>query len=124
MNDTGPNIRHAPKLGTHNSDALAKAQRYQTPFLPILLLGCTVLAWTLFKTTELRAQRNALAVVYRAQSKQLQTSRKIRAALNRLAIDVKRLSGTGDPGARIIVQQLKQRGITIHLQPKSHGTQE
>jgi hypothetical protein len=124
INEIERNVSHPANLSRRNVDARPKPQTYHNPFLPILLIGCTVLAWTAFKTTDLQTQRHALNVVYRAQSAQLQSSRRLRAALNRLAIDVKRLSGTGDPGARIIVKQLEKRGITIHLHQQNSAFQE
>ncbi len=114
MNDTGGTANHPGHFIKHAAEARNKQQSPQNPFVPILLIGCAFLGSILFNTRELAKQHDALIAAHVNQRLQVQSSRKLRAALNGLALDIKQLAGTGDPGAELIVRRLGKLGITIH----------
>lgn len=84
------------------------------PFVPVLLIGLAVLAWTVFQTFELAKDRHALVGARLAQQPQVQQSLRLRASLSALASDTQKAADAGDADARLIVKQLRQHGITIH----------
>lgn len=88
--------------------------RLRSPFLPVLLMGLALLGWLVFQTVTLMQGRRGLEQMMSAQQPQVAQSMRLRAALSSLASDTQRLADTGDPGAQLIVNQLKKRGITIH----------
>ncbi|MGH8317798.1 MAG: hypothetical protein ACREUL_07445 [Steroidobacteraceae bacterium] len=83
-------------------------------FLPLLLLGLAVLGWTAFQTVELVREHQGLSSVHAAQRRAVDQSQKLRASLSTMAADTQRLADGGDAGAKLIVERLRQQGITIN----------
>lgn len=88
--------------------------RSHSPFLPLLLMGVALLGWMAFQTVMLMQDRGGLHRTLATQQAQVTQSTRLRAALSSLASDTQKLADTGDPGAQLIVNQLRQHGITIH----------
>ena len=84
------------------------------PFLPLLLLGATVLVWMGFQTSQLAAEHGSLSRARAAQAQPLEQSRKLRAALDSVAASTQRLADSGDASAKLLVDELRKRGITIN----------
>jgi len=84
------------------------------PFLPLLLVGATVLIWMLFQTTELISERGNLGRALASQAQPLEQSKKLRAALDSMAASTQRLADSGNASAKLLVDELKKRGITIN----------
>jgi len=87
--------------------------RLRSPFLPVLLMGLALLAWMVFQTVALMQERLGLQRTLVAQQPQVAQSMRLRTALSDLASDTQKLSDAGDPGAQLIVNRLRQHGITI-----------
>lgn len=85
----------------------------RSAFWPVLLLLLAVLAWNAFQTTQLVIERQALGNVKTAQEAPLEQAKKMRAALDSLSTRVQRLADAGNQNAQLLVEQLRQRGITI-----------
>jgi len=94
------------------SEARATGQGRGT-FWPVLLLLLAVLAWNGFQTTQLVIERQTLGNVKTTQEAPLEESKKLRAALDSLSTRTQRLADAGNPNAKLLVEQLRQRGITI-----------
>jgi len=124
MNDTGGTANHPGLLRKHSAEARNKLHASHNPFVPILLIGCAFLGSIFFNTRELAKQHEALIAVHVTQRPQVQSSRKLRAALNGLALDIKQLAETGDPGAELIVRRLGKLGITIHRTSRYDSDQQ
>ena len=92
-------------------------------FVPLLILAVTYLAWTVFQTMTLIKEREALATVRANQEQQIQNSKKLRENLDKLAKDTRVLADRGNAGAKMVVEELRRRGITINIdgQPPSPG---
>ena len=86
----------------------------KSPFLPLLVLIVALLAWSVFQTTMLVIESNALAATRENQELQKKNADKVRQALDALARDTARLSDRGNAGARLIVEELRKRGVTIN----------
>jgi|ABSR01.1.fsa_nt_gi hypothetical protein len=83
-------------------------------FLPVLLLTITSLGWFMFQATQLLAERNTLRQSREAQQAQVQQSQQLRDSLDGLARDTARLAERGNPNAKLVVDELRKRGVTIN----------
>ena len=83
-------------------------------FLPVALLGIALLLWVGFQTTQLLRERQGLRTLREGQEAQVQTSQKVRASLDAVATGTLKLSEQGNPNARLIVDELRKRGVTIN----------
>jgi hypothetical protein len=85
-----------------------------SPFLPLLLIGATVLVWMGFQTAQLATEHGNLDKVRASQAQPLEQSKKLRAALDSVATSTQRLADSGDASAKLLVDELRKRGITIN----------
>jgi hypothetical protein len=85
-----------------------------SPFLPLLLFGCAFLTWTAYQTQQLIGERSALASLELSQEQPLEQSQKLRAALDSIAAQTQRLADSGNASAKLLVDELRKRGITIN----------
>jgi hypothetical protein len=83
-------------------------------FLPVLLLGSTVFGWMAFQTSQLITEHNSLDKALASQAQPLEQSQKLRAALDSVASSTQRLADSGNASAKLLVDELKKRGITIN----------
>jgi hypothetical protein len=88
--------------------------RTSSPFLPILLLALALVLWFGFQTVILVRESAALATARDNQEAQIQAATKIRQALDAVARDTAKLAGKGNPNARLVVDELRKRGVTIN----------
>ena len=86
----------------------------RSPFLPMVLLALTLLGWLGFQTWQLVRERTAIATAFANQDKSVEESKKLRDALDALARDTQRLADQGNANARLIVDELRKRGVTIN----------
>jgi hypothetical protein len=96
----------------HFEPAPARAQRWSV-FVPVFLLALTYLAWTVFQTTQLVVERNALQTLRSNQEKQVEESKKVRERFESLSRETQLLANRGNRGAQLIMEELRRRGITI-----------
>ena len=82
-------------------------------FLPVLILGLVMLAWFAFQATQLNLERDAMREAMTNQEKPVHDSKKLRDALDAIARGTAQLADGGNANARLIVDELKKRGITI-----------
>ena len=85
----------------------------RSAFWPVLFLLLSALAWHGFQTAQLVIERQNLANVKAAQQEPLEQSQKLRSALDSLSTRTQRLADAGNQNAQLIVEQLRQRGVTI-----------
>ena len=88
----------------------------RTPFVPLGLLALAVLVWVGFQAVQLTLERQRLAAVLANQDSLVLNSQKLRANLDSLATETAKLAEQGNPNARLLVDQLRQRGVTINTQ--------
>ncbi len=82
-------------------------------FLPVLILGLVLLAWFGFQASQLNVERAAMRDAMASQEKTIQDSKKLRDSLDAIARGTAQLADGGNANARLIVDELKKRGITI-----------
>lgn len=85
-----------------------------TAFLPVLLLALALLAWFAFQSVQLVREQRQLAQAQAGLEPQHAGATKLRASLDALAAATARLAGDGNANARVIVDELRKRGITIN----------
>lgn len=96
------------------SDArLRRAQAGETAFLPLLILMLALAAWTGFQTHQLLREKEALATLRANQEPTIQQAQKVRQTLDQLASETQKLADAGNANARLVVEELRKRGVTI-----------
>ena len=88
-------------------------ERQYSPFLPMLLLVIGAVAWPAFQCYQLANEKQAIATIYGNQIRQFDDSGKLRNSLDGLARDTALLAAKGNPSAKLIVDELARRGVTI-----------
>jgi hypothetical protein len=83
-------------------------------FLPLLLLSGAIVGWFLFQTYELVGDRRQLTAIRATQETQVAAALKIRSGLDSLAASTQRLANAGNANAKVIVDELRKRGVTIN----------
>jgi len=84
-----------------------------SPFIPMLILGLVLAAWFGFQAVQLRAERSVMTDLLTNQEKQVQDSKKLRDSLDAIAKGTAQLAAGGNSNAKLILDELKKRGITI-----------
>ena len=83
-------------------------------FIPLLILVVTYLAWTVFQTSQLVGERDALATLRSNHEQPFQESKKLRESLDKIARETQLLANRGNKGALLVVDELRKRGVTIN----------
>jgi hypothetical protein len=65
-----------------------------------------------------RLEKDALATAHANQTRQFDDSGKLRGSLDAIARDTSLLAARGNPGARLVVDELARRGVTINPTPQ------
>lgn len=92
----------------------APPQRGRSPFMPLLLPTLALAAWLGFQTWQLAHERDQLARALASQEASVDAARKLRGSLDAVAAATARLAEGGNANARVIVEELRKRGITIN----------
>ena len=87
--------------------------KFYGPFEPLLLGLATLAIWFGFQTTQLVTEKSNLATLRANQATLFDNARKMRLQLDALAAETAKLAAAGNPNATLIVNALKQNGITI-----------
>lgn len=107
---TAPRI--APNLADRPRHAVVGRQ--YGVFWPALLAILAFLAWTGFQTVQLVFELRALTVNQEQQEPLMQNSAKLRQSLDAIAAQTQRLAEQGNPNAKVLVDELRKRGVTIN----------
>jgi len=103
---------HPSVSGVENARR-APGERGYSPFVPLLILASVALAWPSFQCYQLIVEKRLFATIYANQVKQHDDSTKLRAALDAVARETALLAGKGNANAKLIVDELARRGVTI-----------
>lgn len=83
-----------------------------------MLLGATALAaWFGLQTWLLLDEQTRLNAAHTAQQQTVDNAAKLRQSLDGIATDTQRLADAGNPNARLLVEELRKRGVTITANP-------
>lgn len=86
----------------------------RSPFYPVLILTATLVLWFGFQTSQLLAERTSLRGLEQNQVPIHDNAQRMRAQLDAIAAGTQRLADSGNPNAKLIVEELRRRGITIN----------
>lgn len=101
------------RLRPSQAEATA-VQPQRGPFVPVLLCALALLGWLSFQTVQLLMDRDALQAAYAGQQQTVDNAGKLRTSLDTLAADTQRMADAGNASARVLVEELKKRGVTIN----------
>ena len=82
-------------------------------FVPLVILALAVAGWAAFQMTQLLRERDSLDAARTNQERPMENSKKLRDQLDGIARETQLLANKGNAGAKLIVDELKKRGITI-----------
>jgi hypothetical protein len=88
--------------------------RGKSPFVPAMLVALALTAWFGFQTYQLVRERRQVAQLRAGQDGPVEAAAKVRAALDSVATATALLADRGNANARVIVEELRRRGITIN----------
>jgi hypothetical protein len=88
-------------------------------FAPLAVGLLTMLIWAGFQTVQLVNERGKLKQVYANQDTPLQTAQKIRTQMDTIAASTLKLADQGNANAKVIIQALAKRGITVDPNAKT-----
>jgi hypothetical protein len=80
----------------------------------MLLLALALVAWLTFQAVQLVSERQQLEIAQANLEQQEQGATKLRASLDAVATSMAKLAAEGNANARVIVEELRKRGITIN----------
>ena len=78
--------------------------------------------WPVFQCYQLVNEKDALATVYGNQVRQHENATKLRTSLDTIARETKLLAEQGNAGAKLIVDELARRGVSISTTPPPGAT--
>jgi hypothetical protein len=99
--------------------AVRPGQTSRSPFVPILLVVLALTTALAFQAVQLLRERQQIEQTRAALEPQEQAAAKLRASLDQVATATAKLATEGNPNARMIVEQLRSRGVTINSPPAS-----
>jgi hypothetical protein len=97
-----------------NFEMPSQLQEERTYFIPVLLIAISLLSWTAFQTFQLVKERTYVKAVLANQSQTVNQAEKLRAQLDSIAKGTLQLANLGNPSAKLIVEELRKRGVTIN----------
>jgi len=86
----------------------------RSPFVPLLILFVATAAWSGFQFRQLQLEKATLTTLRMNQQELVQQAEKVRSTLDQLALETQKLADAGNPSARIVVEELRKRGVTIN----------
>ena len=84
-----------------------------SPFVPMLLIALAIVVWLAFQSLQLVLEQRQLTLAQANQESQFQAATKLRAALDGVATATAKLATDGNANARVVVDELRKRGVTI-----------
>jgi hypothetical protein len=109
--DTGEST---PQAGETVAARRPAEDRGPSAFIPVLILTASLAVWTGFQTYQFLKERDGLSVLRANQEVPLQQAQKVRQTLDQLATETQKLAEGGNPNARLVVDELRKRGVTIN----------
>ena len=85
----------------------------RAPFVPLLMISLAVLAWAVFQSVMLVRDYDSYLKMRASQQPQMEAATKLRQKLQGIARDTAKLAEGGNANAKLIVDQLRKRGVNI-----------
>lgn len=93
-----------------------------SPFLPVAMIGGALVFWLAFQTWQLLAERQQLDQAFASQTRTMENATQFRARLDRIARETQILADKGNPNAKLLVEELRKRGVTINPNAPAAGS--
>jgi hypothetical protein len=93
------------------------------PFVPLAIFFAAALVWSVFQFYQLRLEHGTLTTLRANQDTLFGQSQKVRSTLDALATQTKRLADGGNANAKLVIDELRKRGITINTRDPSRPNQ-
>ena len=106
---------HRVRSSSHTGSTEASRHKAFNPFVPMLLIALSLLSWLAFQGVQLGLEQRQLQLAQAKLDSQHEAATKLRSALDALATATAKLAADGNANARIVVEELRKRGITIRL---------
>jgi hypothetical protein len=125
--EAGPETQPDTQLGVTSAGSargpgrVAAPSRPRSPFLPLSISSLALLLWLGFWSWQLWSERQGLQATHARQQQTVDTASQLRTSLDTLAADTQRLADTGNASARLLVEELKTRGVTINVAAGAGG---
>jgi hypothetical protein len=104
---------HASRRASDSAEA-----RTFSPFVPLLVFFLAWLAWAAFQAVQLHEENKTLQALRASQQDQMQQANKVRQTLDALALETQKLADAGNTNAKLVIDELRKRGITVN-RPKA-----
>ncbi len=91
------------------------------PFLPLTLFGGALVYWLGFQTWQLVVERGQLDQAFASQTRTMENAAQFRARLDKIARETQLLADKGNPNAKLLVEELRKRGVTINPNASAAG---
>lgn len=92
----------------------ARTSTQPTVFLPVLLLALAFVTWLAFQALQHVAEHRQLGAALAGLEAQQRAATRLRTSLDAMALATAKLASQGNPNARVIVEELRKRGVTIN----------
>ncbi len=112
--DRAPQQARPPAAQPAPAGEIAAITHTASSFWPLLICSSAWLLWMGFHTVQLDLDRQALKNADAQLQPAMEKSAQVRQALDGLATDTQRLADGGNVNARLLVEELKRRGVTIN----------
>jgi hypothetical protein len=86
----------------------------QSAFVPVLLLALAFVAWLGFQCVQQIGERQQLTALQASLDAQEAAAKKVRASVDAVATATAKLAAEGNANARVVVEELRKRGVTIN----------
>ena len=103
-------------MRTYRTDfeAVADGVATRSAFVPVLLTALALSIWLAFQMVQFGREQHQLDLATTSLLPQEQASTQLRAFLDEVAAATGKLAAQGNASARVIVEQLRSRGVTIN----------
>lgn len=85
-----------------------------SPFWPVLVFFLAWLAWAVFQAYQLNVESKNLMTLKNGQQAQVEQAQKVRQTLDTLATETQKLADAGNANAKLVIEELRKRGITVN----------
>ena len=110
-----PEVADARVFATLDREGAGRAPPVgRSPFVPLLLLALAIVGWLGFQTWQLLHEQRHLERAQSTLQPQEQHAAQLRTALDAVATATAKLAADGNVNARVIVEELRKRGVTIN----------
>lgn len=106
--------RAEPQVDAHRGPARRAEPQGVSPFLPILIFFLAWLAWGVFQAVQLHEESKSLDGLRASQQPQVEQAQRVRQTLDTLALETQKLAEAGNQNARLVIEELRKRGITVN----------